>query len=93
MPDGEIKPCPFCGKAPRVERYRGITSVACMTEACFVVEDCSSPEDPSVIELWNTRAQGTYIEGLKAARAAIVENGALDALYDIDELIAKAEKK
>ena len=61
MPNTETPaPCPFCGSAPRLERFTYEYAYGCTSDACKVrpstKEDCRTPEE--ALAAWNTRAHG-----------------------------------
>lgn len=55
---GELKPCPFCGKKPRLWGASpfGPYYVTCENRKCKVFVDCAADTREQVVEAWNTRS-------------------------------------
>lgn len=54
----EPKPCPFCGKAPRISEVNFQTCIACVNEDCPVnPETIFFQTREEAIEAWNRRAE------------------------------------
>lgn len=54
---GELKPCPFCGKVPRLWGMSplGPYYVSCKNKKCKVFMDCAADTREDVVKMWNTR--------------------------------------
>lgn len=56
-----LKPCPFCGGAPKTLMLNGATQVQC--SAAF--EDCAGFDILAPVDLWNRRAEDAEITRLR----------------------------
>ena len=58
----DLKPCPFCGSAPTVERWHGGGTekrmIACVADACHVAPGVTGETPREAAERWNERALG-----------------------------------
>jgi Lar family restriction alleviation protein len=59
MSDLEIRPCPFCGDTPLIDRRQagsGFYLVQCANSDCKVRVETKGLERAEAIEIWNHRA-------------------------------------
>ena len=47
----EVKPCPFCGRQPRMFEYNGTLRVQCSTEQT----QCAGADVVAPVAMWNRR--------------------------------------
>lgn len=50
---GELKPCPFCGNAPKTLKYNGTTQVTCSS----LMFECAGFDVVAPVAMWNRRAE------------------------------------
>ncbi|UVO19548.1 Lar family restriction alleviation protein [Stutzerimonas stutzeri] len=71
----ELKPCPFCGSAAKLEDHRTIWAVRCECGCCVLGARAPEPEsempadywarfEKSAVDAWNRRAQPAEAEGV-----------------------------
>jgi len=64
--ENELKPCPFCGETPTLEKDELIDSwfIECHDEKCIATPFALLPNTPKedVVSAWNTRANGKEVE-------------------------------
>lgn len=53
--ENELKPCPFCGKEPRIRQMEGLWYVQCANNRCAVHPEANAKEKPVAIAVWDTR--------------------------------------
>lgn len=65
LSEADMKPCPFCGEAPRLARFFGGPTgyaVMCVNAACPVRAATScSPLKEEAIGWWNTRKEVSHV--------------------------------
>ncbi len=63
----ELKPCPFCGSAPKIERMGREEYISCSRECCAAESLCCPSEDE-----WNRRVE---VERMASVTDEMVESG------------------
>lgn len=51
----DIKPCPFCGSTPSVQKWFGEMMVVCQDVLCPAQPNVKSKSTAIAVELWNKR--------------------------------------
>lgn len=54
----KLKPCPFCGRKPKVHKTNGIFWINCPNKKCGVSSaTLTKLNETDVVEIWNRRAK------------------------------------